>query len=1258
MKILKLSLMNLASLEGEQVIDFQQEPLKSSDLFSITGATGSGKSTILDAICLALYGCCPRFMAAGKVKFYGDSDFHNDKDLQPHDARNILSRGTKRCFAEVLFLANDGVTYQARWSCEVGRTNYQKAVRKLYKFEPTSEGIVIQKELEIGAKKGDNETINRLIGLDYGQFVRTVLLAQGSFANFIKADDKEKAILLEKLTGTEIYTTIAQKIYQFYKGAADDYATLDMQVKQVAANLLTEEESTALLQQRDEWTNRLKEATDKQKLTEGGLLWWEQLAQLQQAEHQQELLKVEAEQALLALKPQEQELALWDEVAPIQVHYTQLQTTKATVAKVKAAIQMALATRETRLAEERLATEKLAQAKQQHEAVKRLQEEQAPMISKAKIAKATLEELAATLAHQNRELQATSRLREQAAAALQESEKEELVARTKQQEATATLQQLAPHQVMLDDIRVIAASLKECNGYQVKERNDALALEGGKQQLAQTKLKWGVQQAELAKLQNSVRELWERLNEKKEQFAHFNLPLLQQQLVQSNRRVTQLQQWHRLAKEQLERVAQAQLRSEEMQQAEAQMAGYIVLLTDYTAEKATIQKVLPGLEEAYQLTLSKSTEAMRELLVEGEACPLCGATEHPYAHQDVAKLLSPLQLQIESYTQRLKLVEELLNHPETGINGLLNQARGRVEGLKQVLKQLQVTGEQNLQERLTLATYYPEQPLLRETELSAATAQGVDNLLAAASEQVKQADEAMARYTLLQGEISKLQTAFDTEKRVIEETTEQLNKQHTALCAQESRLAEQEKGLEELRLQLTQKRSELQALVTLSGWEQLYETNFEGLLNELRELYQTYTTAKQSEEWATGSLKELAVKLVEQQKMVTTHYQAELRYQTEVAKLQLRQAAEYESYQLLLQGADPFEVERMLKEQVEQADKEERSCTLLHRQATEATSRAKGNYDTLVVQQKEEESTLQTLTERMAQFVEHYNQAKNRLELLTLDRLEQLFQPHREWAELRKQLDKAKGEVTRLVGSKQHCSDELAKHQALPQKPTSDKELLVQEGEAVKLLLEEIDQARQTVSGRWVAHQQALEKVAHFQQELKEKRGVYENWKLLNDILGNKEGDNFRETAQIYTLQFLLKQANVQLALLTRRYRLEQVNNSLSIRIVDRDRADEVRNLSSLSGGETFLVSLSLALGLSSLSSRNISIQNLFVDEGFGTLDAESLSVVIDALSSLHALQGKKVGVISHTAEMKERIHTQIRVVKQGSGGRSLIEID
>lgn len=205
--------------------------------------------------------------------------------------------------------------------------------------------------------------------------------------------------------------------------------------------------------------------------------------------------------------------------------------------------------------------------------------------------------------------------------------------------------------------------------------------------------------------------------------------------------------------------------------------------------------------------------------------------------------------------------------------------------------------------------------------------------------------------------------------------------------------------------------------------------------------------------------------------------------------------------------------------------------------------------------------------------------------------------------------------------------------------------------------MEELDKQKQFVGGVLIAHTRSMEQMASRKDELERRKRLFQDWKELNDILGNASGDRFRETAQCFTLHFLIRQANVQLHMLNRRYSLEQVKDSLGIRVIDHDRADEVRNVSSLSGGETFLISLALALGLSSLSSHNVSMGNLFVDEGFGTLDSNSLNMVIDALSNLQSMQGKKVGVISHTAEMRERIRTQILVKKVGSGGKSLIEI-
>lgn len=179
--------------------------------------------------------------------------------------------------------------------------------------------------------------------------------------------------------------------------------------------------------------------------------------------------------------------------------------------------------------------------------------------------------------------------------------------------------------------------------------------------------------------------------------------------------------------------------------------------------------------------------------------------------------------------------------------------------------------------------------------------------------------------------------------------------------------------------------------------------------------------------------------------------------------------------------------------------------------------------------------------------------------------------------------------------------------------------------------------------------------VAGLKEEADRKRLISEEWGKLNELAGSADGARFRRIAQSYTLDLLLSYANIQLQSLTNRYRLERVPDTLALQVIDRDMCDEIRTVHSLSGGESFLVSLALALGLSSLSSNRMKVESLFIDEGFGSLDAETLRLAMDALENLRT-QGRKIGVISHVQEMTERIPVQIRITRQGSG-KSSIEI-
>jgi exonuclease SbcC len=257
---------------------------------------------------------------------------------------------------------------------------------------------------------------------------------------------------------------------------------------------------------------------------------------------------------------------------------------------------------------------------------------------------------------------------------------------------------------------------------------------------------------------------------------------------------------------------------------------------------------------------------------------------------------------------------------------------------------------------------------------------------------------------------------------------------------------------------------------------------------------------------------------------------------------------------------------------------------------------------------------------------------------------------------LRRQVKQVQDEYKEAQSLRQAKAQELAVHNtAMPELNETDSAQVQQQ------ITEAKQQYKNCVEEIVRLHEQlAFDKLhavqkAELTKKRQEKEQYAQNWEQLKKLFGSEDGQKFRNIAQSYTLSLLLQLANIHLQTLSNRYSLECDENSLSIKVIDHLMGNEESTVHSLSGGESFLVSLSLALALSSLSSRNIQIETLFIDEGFGTLDAETLRVTMDALEQLRH-KGRKVGIISHVQELRERIPVQIQVEKIGFG-KSLIKI-
>lgn len=355
---------------------------------------------------------------------------------------------------------------------------------------------------------------------------------------------------------------------------------------------------------------------------------------------------------------------------------------------------------------------------------------------------------------------------------------------------------------------------------------------------------------------------------------------------------------------------------------------------------------------------------------------------------------------------------------------------------------------------------------------------------------------------------------------------------------------------------------------------------------------------------------------------------------------------------LLLEGRPTHEVEnqnRMRQEELQ------RHCDIAMKQYQDLSG-ALESYKGQSVQLEKEVERLEVLSQEENRRIAEW--LSGREEITTRAELEELLSKDVAWVNReKKELGALKERLTTAQAVLAERCQLLAKHEEDSHKPSEGE---TEESLSLKLSacksVQEQQATRLTQIGLMLEGQEKnRQALAGIRKELDEKQSDYENWSKLNELFGSQSGVKFKEIAQGYTLDVLLLYANKHLQNLAPRYELQRISDTLALQIVDLDMMGEVRTVHSLSGGESFLVSLALALGLSSFSSNRMNVESLFIDEGFGSLDPETFRIAMDALERLQ-MQGRKIGVISHVAEMTERISAQIQIVKTGNG-RSRVQV-
>lgn len=1206
MKILAIRLKNLASLAGPFELDFTAEPLASAGLFAITGPTGAGKSTLLDALCLALFGAIPRLSNIGQSKVP-----EIDGDISTNDPRTLLRRGTGSGYAEVDFVGIDKRRYRARWETNRARDN---ATKKLQASRQTLTDLDSEQVLSTQNKTEYKNMLEARLGLNFEQFTRAVMLAQSEFSAFLKADDKERSELLEKLTDTAIYSQLGRRAYSKSNDAKKVLDDLNLLATGIAPML---PEQRAELEQRfAEAQQQVKTHQAQQRQLELKQQWLTELLRLRDEHLSASEQLNSAQQAWENQSGQRQRLGQLERLAPQRHLFTQRHRLHAQLSPLSALIaehaqrQHEVQARQTQL------EAKLAAANSTFEQAQDQQKKAATVIGQAF-------EQQGNLSHLNKEVQDATLHAEAAERSKAESQTALSQLLEQQRSQDARLQAIA---AQLEKSAVLAPLSQAWQAYRPRLQEAvklSARLNKGREELPDLEKQATLAEQELTDRRNALQALYDQAQVKADA-VNAEIQRLGQ-LLQDNRQqhsacdsLERTWQRHRDIEQRLRDVELLQQQATE--QRSQSIARGLQLKTEQEAAEQAL-KVTVELLQRQRLARSASVEELRSQLIDQQPCPVCGSEDHPYHQSDALLEALSGHDDSEENSARLKLSQ---------LNETLAELRAEVTELNARLKQAKPQQEQLTEQLKTLTPELEAHPMYARL-LEQPQAQRVDWLserLHTLNAEIASSEQRQRLLLNVQQQAEQLQAQVQRARDASQQAMKTLDDQQRNIALDNQAF---EAALQEY--------EPLLPAESLSRWREAATDSFMQLDNDIAQRLEHLD--RQQEEQLEHS--ERARRLErEQDSQHNLKLERQKQQQRLVALLAQQLASQQRLGEMLGEHASAEQWQQQLETALEQARHAQSA-------ASEELQQARSELIKLATGLENEESRLRELQQELSeldQHIQHWRSTHPELNDAALEVL--LGYSDDAVSELRQQLQQDEKTLEQARILLQERDKQLQQHQAHHSDVTDAGQLTAALLDAQKHSAEH-EQHSADLRAQLSEDERRNNASRELQEQIATAHGEYLRWARLATLIGSAEGDKFRKIAQAYNLDLLVHHANAQLKQLVRRYRLKRGGSMLGLLVMDTEMGDELRSVHSLSGGETFLVSLALALGLASMASSTLKIESLFIDEGFGSLDPESLQLAMDALDGLQA-QGRKVGVISHVQEMHERIPVQIQVRRQGNG--------
>ncbi|EHU2105634.1 AAA family ATPase [Acinetobacter baumannii] len=1196
MKILSIRIKNLASLADEHFIDFESAPLAHAGLIAIVGKTGAGKSTILDAMCLALFNRVPRLKDSdGKLKDVDGSELLTNSPL------TVLRRGTGHGFAELCFIAQDQKRYLARWEIKRARENPNGKLQSVQRhLKCLTDGVVLADKA-----KAVDEKVKQITQLSFEQFTRAVLLAQSEVTAFLKARDSERGELLEYLTNSSIFAKIGELAFRKTADIAKQRKQLEEFLGHI--EILSDEEIAAFTEQYQQAEQNYQQLEQQKHVLDKQQQWFERKAKLEQevqTKQQQFQTQQNHHQQLASEREQLKRLEVFSEIRPQVFQQAQnlqtLQQLEPQIQQAQTKFNELVQIFETGQKQYQLAEQQLKQTldfEQQHQhalnQVRQSIQERAFIADEYKKCKEKRQVLEQNL----------SPLQQQQNAVQQHIAQLEQNKIHLQQQLIQTQQYAVLDKGLSAHLHQLGQFIQNYQAIEEQLGNPTLArqkLSEAKSELEQLTVSLGtVEQIEL--------KLEQQRKDKDQKLAQVTqLDLIQQKIKIYHELYAELQQFSE---------KQTQVSAQEQQlKTVCQLAEQ-----EYQTAKTEREKLQHILQQQHLLH-TENIEQLRANLKEGEACLVCGSTHHPYRIDDssVSKALFDLQQQQEQ--QAVALEQTKFNAWQTQQHSL-TQCRAELEQVQKYLAQLQ-TKQSSLQQELEQTfklnqlhielNQAPEQILLTLNELRQAAQTAIslfdsENLrLTQAIKQHNQLVQSIQRNESLLNTAQQWQQQVqhiveclsETEQHAWQQASSQTAKQTWAILDARAKQLEQQ---EQLSQRFEQQQQELKMLT--ASLEQMTKQ-----IDEIDQNLQEITLKGQQNN-------EKAVSLIQQMTGRSDIKPHEWLIEHD-AKRQHQQTAYHEAKQRFEQTRQHFEQQKQARDQL----KHQHQHTEQHQQQIDGQ-------------------------------IQNWLKAHTDFQASDLTALIQINSAQEQ--DIRNRLNHAERLLSEASSALKTMQEQLSEHlQTQPDIEYEKLVTLIQDNIAkLKAQLE----VRDGLKLKLELHQQNLAKQQKYAEQIQNIQQEEHRWSKISGLIGDAKGKEFRDYAQQYHLDILVEHANQQLAMLSQRYTLKRLDQSLSLAIIDHDMDGETRSVASLSGGESFLTALALSLAIANMASGSMKIESLFIDEGFGTLDASSLHMVMNALDQLQN-QGRQVILISHIQEMHERIPVQIQVKPLGAGA-STIEI-